>query len=147
MKKIFKIQSISDVVTNSSSELFIMYKDDADDIWNQVPDCDVFEPVTFEYIKNHATDDDLWEMICDLIHKDYSETGAVHYPSDKWYLDYWERPDRECWEIFLEENKEAIQENIVSKNYYAIEFDDHFENAWEVNNDARSRCITERNHH
>lgn len=152
MRKLYKIQSISDVVTNSSSELFIMYQDDAEHIDKLVTQnggyCDFLCPVTMEYILEHALDDDLWEMVCDLIGKDYSEAGAVYMESSAgWSWSWWENPDEECWQIFVEENKDAIQKQIVDKNYWAIEFEDHFADADEVNDVARDMCVIERNHH
>lgn len=153
MRKLYKIQSISDVVTNSSSELFIMQQNDAKYIDNLVSEnggyTDTFCPVDMEYIIEHALEDDLWEMVCDLIGKDYTEAGAVRQETTigNWHWDWWETPDKECWEVFLEMNKEAIQKEIIAKNYWAIEFEDHFEDAWEVNEEARDMCVIERSHH
>lgn len=149
MKKLVQIQSITDVITNSSSEVFIMHQEVASTIKDEVEAgggyCDLYEPLTMEYIERNAPEWDLWEMILVILGDNKGLVGDYErYGSLSWG---WWRLDDEKWKTYFEKNKDRIQKEIVDKGYWIVEFEDHFANAWEVNEDARSYCITSKSHH
>lgn len=129
---ITKIQSFTDVITNSSSTVFVMHKNNAK-YYDQLEDtdgCIDIEPITFDWLLNNA---DEVEMVCDLLNVDISEITDWH---DSKYGGWWNIPDKETWKAFLELHKEEIE--TVFKDLYWVDIEDHFTNAYEITREACS---------
>ena len=149
MKKIVKVQSISDIITNSSSEVFVMTDSNAHDVKDDVEShggyCDLFNKLTYEYILNNSESSDTWEMICEIIGA--SKGDVSHYVNYDHGWGWWADPSEEDWKNFCEIHKQEIMEKIVNADLWIIEFNDHFEDSWDVNENARDLCIATKNHH
>ena len=118
MKKIIK--SVSDVITNSSSEVFVMKKEDACEIAlfdrdNETSDCISIHKIDENWIRTQGAYET--QMICDLI--------GVNNPFNE---DFY--PDEDEWYEFVNEHLEIMQEKVFGK--YFIDIEDHFANAEEI---------------
>lgn len=129
MKFLTKIQSISDIITNSSSETFLMHEKDAlyyEGLEN-TDNCIYIEKVTKEWLLNNYWNCD---MICD-------------------YLDIEDRPDswcsREDWEVFIEFYIEPLMDKL--KDIYFVNIEDHFPDCCEVLDSARSDALSWESRH
>ncbi len=128
---ITKIQSFTDVITNSSSTVFVMHESNAK-YYDQLEDtngCISIEPITMDWLRSNSYEA---EMVCDLLNKDISEITDWH---DSKYGDWWNTPDQETWETFLELNREEIE--TVFEDLYWVDIEDHFTDAYEVTEQAR----------
>ena len=149
---ILKILSISDVITNSSSEVFIMNKEDADYYRKFDNGCISIEPINYTWI----TESDEYESIIELCDLDKSEVftfvenqdGKHHWYDDQYKGKWgsWDDPSREDWEAFCDLHKEAIM-NLVNRDLYFVEIEDHFEDAWSVIECAQDDAIWYENRH
>lgn len=131
---ITKIQSYTDVITNSSSTVFVMHEEDAK-YYNklQTNGCVDIRPIDYDWVLHEGLYDA--EMVCNFLNEDISKISTF---CDGWYS-YWKTPDRDVWESFCESHKEQIEE--VFKDLYWVDIEDHFENAGEVTNDAINDSI------
>lgn len=132
---ITKIQSFTDVITNSSSTVFVMHEQDAIyyDKLEHTEDCIYIEPITFEWLLDNAYE---FKMVCELIGCDVSEVSE--YVEGK-YWSGWDIPDPEAWCTFLELHREKIEE--VFKDLYWVNIEDHFEDAYDVINEAEGEAV------
>ena len=130
---ITKIQSFTDVITNSSSTVFVMHEDDAR--YYEKLECAAgyvyVSPITMDWLINNA---DEFEMVLDILNIPYSEISTYHKHSD--YLGWWNTPDPATWVSFLELHKEQIEK--VFYDLYWVDIEDHFEDAYEITAEARS---------
>ena len=55
------------------------------------------------------------------------------------YFSYYDGPDEETWETFLELHKDVIEERI--KDLYWVDIEDHFADAASVTDSARSDAL------
>lgn len=127
---ITKIQSFTDVITNSSSTVFVMDSHSAN-YYDQLEGTDggiTIEPITFNWLLNNACEA---EMVCALLNVNMSEITDWH---DSKYGGWWNTPDKETWEAFLELHKEEI--DTVFKDLYWVDIEDHFTNAYEITEEA-----------
>lgn len=127
---ITKIQSFTDVITNSSSTVFVMHESNAK-YYEQLEDtngCISIERITMDWLLNNAYEA---EMVCDLLNVDISEIADWY---DSKYDGWWSIPDKETWECFLELHKEEI--DAVFKDLYWVDIEDHFTNAYEITEEA-----------
>lgn len=138
---IVKIQSYTDVITNSSSTVFVMNESDA----NYYLDLETYDSVSIQYISYD------WilgegryeaEMICDLLNEDISNISTC--VDHKWYS-YWETPDEDVWKAFCESHEEQIKE--VFKDLYWVDIEDHFEDAGTVIESAMDDSLWYENRH
>lgn len=130
---ITKIQSFSDVITNSSSSVFVMNATDANyygDLAHTEGSIDV-EPITMDWLREHSYE---FEMVCDMLRVN---PGTITTEDPKYHC--WDDPDPATWDAFLESHKEQIKE--VFRNLYWVEIEDHFEGAYEVTEDAYDDAI------
>lgn len=130
---ITKIQSFSDVITNSSSSVFVMNATDANH-YGDLPHtegCIDVELITVDWLHDRIYE---FEMVCDMLKVDPA-TITCRHPK----YGCWEEPDSETWDAFLESHKEQIKE--VFRDLYWVEIEDHFEGAWEVTEDAYDDAI------
>ena len=131
---ITKIQSFTDVITNSSSTVFVMHEDDARyyERLEGTDDCIYVCPITMDWLTHNA---DEFEMVLNLLNIPCSEISTYH-KSKYYYGGYWETPEQTTWESFLESHKEQIEK--VFQDLYWVDIEDHFEDAYEVTEEARS---------
>ena len=118
MKKI--IRSVSDIITNSSSEVFVMKKEDACEVAlfdkdNETYDCISIHKMDEDWIRTQGS----WEaqMICDLI-------GIANPFNEDFY------PDEDDWSKFVDEHLDEMKEKVFGKYY--IDIEDHFAEAEEI---------------
>ena len=118
MKKI--IRSVSDIITNSSSEVFVMKKEDAGEVAlfdkdNETYDCISIHKMDEDWVRTQGS----WEaqMICDLI-------GIVNPFNEDFY------PDEDEWSKFVDEHLDEMKEKVFGKYY--IDIEDHFAEAEEI---------------
>lgn len=127
---ITKIQSFTDVITNSSSTVFVMHSMNAQ-YYNQLENtdgCIDIAPITFQWLLDNA---DEAEMVCKFLNIDISEITDWH---DSKYGGWWNIPDQETWESFLELHREEIE--TVFEDLYWVDIEDHFTNAYEITEEA-----------
>ena len=139
---ITKIQTITDVITNSSSSVFIMHENDAKyyDNLENTEGCIGISPISLEWIKENS---DEVEAICDILEIDPSEVTVWH---DCSYVGgWWETPDQEAWDTFIELHKEEIEDKF--EDLYWVDIEDHFEDAWDVTNNAYDDAIWSESRH
>jgi hypothetical protein len=122
-KFIIKIQSFTDVITNSSSTVFVMNRANATyyKTLENTQGCVSMQPITAEWLKDNLYE---FEMVCKFLHTSPSEF-TIQYEDDEW-----EWPSVEDWQDFVNKHKHEINE--VFKNLYYVEIEDHFEDAWDV---------------
>ena len=118
MKKI--IRSVSDIITNSSSEVFVMKKEDACEVAlfdkdNETYDCISIHKMDEDWMRTQGS----WEaqMICDLI-------GIANPFNEDFY------PDEDDWSKFVDEHLDEMKEKVFGKYY--IDIEDHFAEAEEI---------------
>lgn len=131
---ITKIQSFTDLITNSSSTVFVMYEHDANyyDNLENAYGCIYIEHIDIDWLRNNIYE---FEMVCNLLNIDPSEITTRS--DSKWQN--WEDPDKEVWDTFLDTHKEQIEE--VFQDLYWVDIEDHFEDAYYVTNDAIKDAI------
>lgn len=115
MKQIVKIKSITDVITNSSSEVYIMNEADAFYL-NGIPGtcgCISIEKIDWDWLKQNSWE---YDNICDICDLDYSELEK----ENSWY------PENNTWEHFIEKHKDVFEEKLIKPNYYWVDIEDHF---------------------
>jgi hypothetical protein len=130
---ITKIQSFSDIITNSSSSVFVMNATNANH-YGDLPHtegCIDVERITMDWLSDHRYE---FEMVCDMLKVD---PGTITYKHPKYKC--WEEPDPEAWETFLELHKEQIKE--AFRDLYWVEIEDYFEGAYEVTENAYDDAI------
>jgi hypothetical protein len=130
---ITKIQSFSDVITNSSSSVFVMNETDANYYGDlaHTEGCIDIERITMDWLSDHRYE---FEMVCDMLKVD---PGTITYKHPKYKC--WEEPDPEAWDTFLELHKEQIKE--AFRDLYWVEIEDCFEGAYEVTENAYDDAI------
>ena len=118
MKKI--IRSLSDVITNSSSEVFVMKKQDACEVAlfdkdNETYDCISIHKMDENWVRTQGS----WEaqMICDLL--------KIDNPFNE---DFY--PDEDDWSEFVDEHLDDMKEKLFGKYY--IDIEDHFAEAEKI---------------
>ena len=132
---ITKIQSFTDVITNSSSTVFVMSEFYADyyDKLEHTEGCIDVEKIDMSWLNGHV---DEFEMVCGLLDIDPSELTVIR---ENKYWRGWETPDQEAWEAFLNLHRDQIEE--VFKDLYWVDIEDHFEGAWDVTEEASDDAI------
>lgn len=128
MKFLTKIQSVSDIITNSSSETFIMTKDDAEYYNNlDTGGCVSIYELTKENIENNFYD---VELICDYLNLNLD--GA----------DLWNSDDcKASLELYVYPNLDKLE------GLYVVNIEDHFADAYDVLCDARSDALAQEYRH
>lgn len=139
---ITKIQSFTDVITNSSSSVFVMREEDAEYYSGTVPDgCFGMSPITIDWIRQCPEEA---EMICDLLDVDMETVTTWHEYKNSWG-GYWETPHQEVWDSFVELHKEKIEE--VFEGLWWVDIEDHFEDALEVTREAYGDSVWSESRH
>jgi hypothetical protein len=146
MKLITNIQSFTDVITNSSSSVFIMHENDANYYESTVPDDYLtIDEITLGWIKERYWD---WKLIlraCDIDFTEVSyEKTDCYGPRKEYKHTYWVDPDKEEWKHWVDINQLRL-EPVLGK--YFVEIEDHFENAWDVTESAYDDAIVSESRH
>ena len=122
-----KIGSISDVITNSSSEVFVMNRTDADS-YNRLPqtfgNIEVTE-IGWSFLNELNYE---WQMVCTVC--DIDDTIIRGHPIKTLYGERYTSPTLEDWQAFLELYHDIIQEKPIGKYYVRI--CNHFDSAKDV---------------
>lgn len=118
-----KIKSISDVITNSSSEVFVMCKSAAKYYYNL--------EITWDDLRENWCRRWCYELemicdICDININDIINTATCDMTEDD-------------WNAFLELYHDVIQDKLIG--LYWVDIEDHFEDAIEVSDEARGDSI------
>ena len=120
---------MSDVITNSSSEVFVMNKSNAD-YYESLSDSEYpgveeniyIEPIDWSFIKN----DFEWDLIMDLMGISREESASIESDSD--------------WDNFCEKHKKEL-DDLIDKDLYFVEIEDHFADSRDVSENAHDDCI------
>lgn len=142
IKLITTIQSFTDVITNSSSSVFIMHEDDAHyyNCLDNTNGCITINPLNLEWIKQSWLEE--WELIFDYFNLD---KNIISKQIINDYFSYWETPSKDTWETWVENNKDLLESELSDK--YLVEIEDHFENAYEVTEQAYGDAIFSESRH
>ena len=127
---ITKIQSFTDVITNSSSTVFVMNKIDAkyyDNLPNTNGCIDVF-PITKEWLYRNP---DEIEMVCNIL--DIDITTITTQECTSWW-NWWKPLEQSDWENFLDSHEDLIKEKF--SDLYWVDIEDHFVDASDVTESA-----------
>lgn len=140
-----KILSISDVITNSSSEVFVLQYPLTLDSEDE-NSCISNKKIDWDFI----LDEDEYNMVVDICNLDKSEVFTfVENQTNKsnyWDITYngklghWEDPNQEDWITFCELHKKEIQE-LVDNDLYFVEIEDHFDNCYDIMNNTRGKSL------
>lgn len=146
MKLITSIQSFTDVITNSSSSVFIMHESDVDYYEGNVPeDCLTIQEITLDWIKEHRWE---WELILQACNIDFDEISYkrthTYGPKNEYSYEYWNDPNEEDWKHWVNKNFSKFS-SILGKYY--VEIEDHFKNAYEITENAYGDAIASESRH
>lgn len=133
MKLITKLQSYTDVITNSSSTVFLMHKEDAEFYEKDTPEgCCTIELIDYQWLLDNRWE---WELVFDFL--DIDKDTISNYTKGSWYS-YWDDPDEDIWRLWVDDNLSLLQEKLFG--LYHVDIEDHFEGAYEyiesASNDA-----------
>lgn len=149
MKLITKVKSVSDVITNSSSEVFVMTRENADYYTELEGTCGCISAFEIDWGWLEKEGRHEVEMICDVIDVDIKEleSETFYYVRDeKWYFAGWHgSPTDEDWKTFLEKHKDVIEKKLIGM--YWVDIEDHFEDAFVVTENARCDSIWRESRH
>lgn len=111
-----KVKSISDVITNSSTEVFVVTKKDKQYCENtyfsglNTPNSVYWNPeeITWKWLKNRGKHE--WMMVMDVLGKSYTEVSVSG-----------EEPSQNRWNIWMEENRYEIQKKLMGLWWLNVE--------------------------
>lgn len=129
MKFLTKIQSISNVITNSSSETFIMTKGDAE----YYDDLDTGGCVSIYKLTKENIEDNFYdvELICSYLN--------IELPDD---VDLWNSDEcKAALELYIYPNLDKLE------GLYVVDIEDHFEDAYDVLCNARGDALAQEYRH
>lgn len=140
MKLITKLQSYTDVITNSSSTVFIMHKENAEFYKEDAPyDCCTIEEINKQWLLENIWE---WELVFDFLNIDKNILSKENKGS---YYSYWDDPDEELWKLWIDNNLALLQEKLFG--LYYVDIEDHFENAYEYICNAADHALISDNRH
>lgn len=144
---ITKIQSYTDVITNSSSTVFIMQEENAKFYEKDTPyGCCGIRLIDEQWVRDHPYE---WTAIFDCLNIPYSEISIkleIENPPS-WYeeRDFYEDPQPEDWSTWVDNNLERLKNDLFG--LYWVEIEDHFEDAWEYINQAKTKSLSHEGRH
>lgn len=130
MKQRYIIKSISDVITNSSSEVFVLNKEDARYFAIRSFDEDTADCITLTKMN--------WEWIFEQGRFE-TEIFQTLLGIDDELLTRDITPTEKEWNAFCWKYSNEIEEKVLNK--YIIEIEDHYLNAIEEIDKARDKCL------
>lgn len=142
MKKIIKIQSVSDIITNSSSEVFIMENSLARSLESDYNnECISVDEITYDTLLQNTWD---YEIYTTLLVK----LGIVSWDEcdygNKWQT-YTE--DKEKFHNIVVSHEAEIKKALTENEYALVDIEDHFTDWEDASDDAHSYCITYESRH
>ena len=124
MKLITKLQSYTDVITNSSSTVFLMRKEDAEFYEKDTPGgCCRIEKIDHQWLLDNIWE---WTLVFDFLDID---KNIISKEIESFYSSYWDDPDENLWRFWIEDNLSLLQEKLFG--LYYVDIEDHFEGAYE----------------
>ena len=124
MKLITKLQSYTDVITNSSSTVFLMHKEDAEFYEKDTPnDCCSITEIDYQWLLDNIYE---WALVFDFLNID---KNIISKEIEGFYSSYWDDPDENLWKFWIEDNLSLLQEKLFG--LYYVDIEDHFEGAYE----------------
>lgn len=134
MKLITKLQSYTDVITNSSSTVFIMKEGNAEWYKKDVPyNCCKIELIDEQWLIDNMWE---WELVFEFLGIDKS---IISEEVEGYHHSYWEDIDEDAWRLWIDNNLSLLQEKLFG--LYFVEIEDHFENAYEYISDVKSDAL------
>lgn len=127
MRKLIQIQSFSDVITNSSSAVFLMHEEDGKSYERMDNPCIDITPVSIskKWLLNHS---EYWDMFLE------------HLNLTQEYMDKPVRGDtREFDSNFIDKHSLEFQR---LKDLCVVEIEDHFDDYLEVMSSAKCDCLS-----
>lgn len=135
IKFITKLQSYTDVITNSSSTVFIMYEDDAKFYEKDTPEgCCRIERIDYQWLLNNRWE---WALIFDFL--DIDKNTISKEEEGYYYSSYWLDPDEDLWKLWIDDNLSLLQEKLFG--LYYVDIEDHFEDAYEYIESASNKAL------
>lgn len=133
MKKLIK--SITSVITNSSSEVFLMDSGLAHEIANDyVTDCIRIQEITEEYLENDARyESNAIFEVCELDKHLTDEDKELVESSGIYFI------TQEDWSKIYHKYKDIIDGKMMGKAF--IDIEDHFTNCDDAYDDAKGHAI------
>jgi len=124
MKFITKLQSYTDIITNSSSTVFIMHESDAKFYEKDTPGgyCTI-ECIDYQWLLDNRWE---WELVFDFLNID---KNTISKEIEGYYSFYWDDPDEDLWRLWVDDNLSLLQEKLFG--FYHVDIEDHFEGAYE----------------
>ena len=127
MKLITQLQSYTDVITNSSSAVFLMHKEDAEFYEKDTPEnCCSIEEINHQWLLNNRWE---WELVFDFLDIDKNIISTEIEYNGYYKHIYWNDPDENMWRLWIDNNLSLLQEKLFGLYYVSIE--DHFEGAYD----------------
>ena len=140
MKFITKLQSYTDVITNSSSTVFIMRKEDAKFYKEDAPyGCCRIAKINKQWLLDNRWE---WELVFDFLNINKNTLSKEHKGN---YYSYWDDPDEEVWELWIDNNLALLQKKLFG--LYFVDIEDHFEDACEYICNAADHALISVNRH
>ena len=134
IKFITKLQSYTDIITNSSSTVFIMYEDDAKFYEKDTPEgCCRIERIDYQWLLNNRWE---WALIFDFLDID---KNTISKEEEGYYSSYWSDPDEDLWRLWIDDNLSLLQEKLFG--LYYVDIEDHFEDAYEYIESASNNAL------
>ena len=134
IKFITKLQSYTDVITNSSSTVFIMHESDAKFYEKDTPEgCCTIECIDYQWLLNNRWE---WELVFDFLNIDKS---TISKEEECYYGSYWDDPDKDSWRLWIDNNLSLLQEKLFG--LYYVDIEDHFEGAYEYIESASDNAL------
>ena len=125
MKLITKLQSYTDVITNSSSTVFLMHKEDAEFYENDTPNnCCSIEKIDHQWLLDNRWE---WELVFDFLNIDKNTISTKTQSDGFWPCSYWDDPDEMVWRLWIDDNLSLLQEKLFG--LYHVSIEDHFKDA------------------
>ena len=135
IKFITKLQSYTDVITNSSSTVFIMYEDDAKFYEKDTPEgCCRIERIDYQWLLNNRWE---WALIFDFL--DIDKNTISKEEEGYYYSSYWADPDKDLWRLWIDDNLSLLKEKLFG--LYYVDIEDHFEDAYEYIESASNKAL------
>jgi hypothetical protein len=137
MKLITKLQSYTDVITNSSSTVFVMHKSDAEFYEKDTPNnCCSIEEIDYQWLLDNKWN---WGLVFDFLNIDRNTISTEIESDGFWHYSYWDDPDDGMWEFWIDDNLSLLQEKLFG--LYYVDIEDHFEGAYEYIESASDNAL------
>lgn len=134
------VKNITDVITNSSSEVFVMNESSANYYANleNTNGCITINEITWSWIEKQGRFEcEMIAYICDLDLEELQSESFWKQDKDRFYMsEWWGTPRQEDWNIFIDIHHDIIENKLIGK--YMVDIEDHFEDAYDVTDSARS---------